>query len=182
LKRALACLLLGAVVTAAAQNTNEPRIQGGKSDWEIEQERRNLTEGDVKLPAYPAAENLIEFFVSGSSSFRFFVDAASLARGADGVIRYTMVARSASGVSNVSYEGIRCATGSYKIYAYGNDGRWTARDSEWREIEPKSVQRWHNELQKNYFCLNGSMILSTEEGLNALRRGGHPGTGVRVGF
>lgn len=173
-------LLLPALAALAVQAAGQANVQ--KSDWELEQERREWKEGEVSLPAYPRAGGLIEFFVSGATSFRFFIDPASLSLGSDGVVRYTLIARSPSGVANVSYEGIRCATGSYNVFALGNDGRWAARQSEWREIEPRSVQRWHNELRGRYFCPNRGTILSTGEGLDALRRGGHPGVAPKAGF
>jgi hypothetical protein len=152
--------------------------QGGsgnyKSDWELQQERLDWKEGEIKLPVYPKAEDLIEFFVSGASSFRFFIDSASLSpAGRDDVVRYTLVARSSSGVANVSYEGMRCTTHSYKLYALGNEGRWTVRESEWRPIEPRSVQRWHNELSARYFCPGNAPIYTAAEGVELLRRGGH---------
>jgi hypothetical protein len=148
-------------------------LHNGKSDWELEQERLNWNEGEIKLPGYPIMEDLLEFFVSGASSFRFFIDPASLSPGRDGVVRYTLVARSASGVANVSYEGMRCTTNSYKLYAIGNEGRWSVRESEWRPIEPRSVQRWHNELIARYFCPGNTPIHTAAEGVDLLRRGGH---------
>ena len=164
-------LLLYALAAIAVQAAAQPNAQ--KSDWELEQEKREWKEGDVKLPAYPGADGLIEFSVVGATRFRFFIDPASLAPGADGVVRYTLIARSPSGVANVSYEGIRCATGAYKVFAFGNDGRWANRESEWRRIEPKAVA-WHYELRANYFCPNRRPIVTAAEGLDALRRGGHP--------
>jgi hypothetical protein len=145
-----------------------------KSDWEREQEAREFKEADLPLPGLPKKEGLIEFFVSGASSFRFFIDPASLSVGADNVVRYTLVARSASGYENISYEGIRCEAGSYKVFAFGNDGQWKRSNSEWQEILPRSVQRWHNVLRGQYFCPNRLTIVTAAEGLDALRRGGHP--------
>jgi len=167
----LACALAVIAVQAAAQ----PKAE--KSEWEQERERRDWKEGELKLPAYPKAEGLIEFAVVGATSFRFFIDPASLDLGSDGVVRYTLVARSPSGVANISYEGIRCATGSYKVFALGNDGRWASRETEWRQIEPKAVA-WHFELRANYFCPNRLSIATAAEGLDALRRGGHPAASI----
>lgn len=160
--------LCGFAALAAAQ----PTVQ--KSDWELEQEQRNWKEAAVRLPAYPRDGELIEFTVSVGATFRFFIDPASLSVGDDRVVRYTLIARSPSGVSNVSYEGIRCATGSYKIFARGNNGQWSIQETEWRVIEPRSIQRWHNELRWQYFCPLRGTIFSAKEGLDALRRGGHP--------
>ena len=146
-----------------------------KSEWEAEAERRGWKEGEHKLPAPPKREDLIEFFVSSATDFRFFVDPQSLSVGKDGVVRYTLVARSPSGAENVSYEGIRCSAGSLRVYAYGRlGGGWSERDSEWRPIEPKTVQRWHNALLREYFCPQRVPIYDPAEGIDALRRGGHP--------
>jgi hypothetical protein len=185
LKRLLFVLaVLAASVPAAAQNTNDPRdvtANTRESDWE--QQQRKGGDGAVTLPALPKAENLIEFWVSNSTKFRFFIDAASLSVEQDGVLRYTLVARSASGVANVSYEGMRCAAGTYRIYAYERDGRWQPTASDWRPIEPNAIARWHNELRIRYFCANRrGALLDREEGLDALRRGGHPGAGPRSGY
>jgi hypothetical protein len=156
---------------AAAQRPVE------KSDWEKEQERREWKEGEVKLPPFPGSEGLIEFQVVGGS-FRFFIDPHSLSVGPDGVVRYTLVARSPAGYANVSYEGMRCADGSYKVFALGNDSRWSSRESEWRRIEPKGMNASHHELRRSYFCPNTQVIETAAEGLDALRRGGHPAVSV----
>lgn len=150
-----------------------------KSDWEREQEEREWQEGKVVLPAYPKPENLIEFVVSAASRFRFFVDQASLSVGKeDGVVRYTLVARSAAGVENVSYEGIRCKSGTYKVYAVGREsGKWTEHAGDWRRIEPKGAHGWHYVLRREYFCPQHVSIFDAAEGLDALRRGGHPNAG-----
>ena len=168
MKGFLLVALCGFTAQAAAQATVH------KSDWEEEQERLNWTEADVRLPPYPKGEGLIEFSVSMGASFRFFIDPASLSSGPDGVVRYTLVARSPSGFANVSYEGIRCAAKTYRVYARGSDGLWATRHSEWREIEPKSIQRWHNELYSQYLCPRRRPIENAAEGVNALREGGHP--------
>lgn len=158
---------------APAQPVPQHTTTQHKSDWEIEQEEKNWREAGIRVPAYPKQADLIEFFVSAASSFKFFIDRASLSVGKDGVVRYTLVARSPSGAENVSYEGIRCGAGIYKVYAHGRaDGTWSERPGEWRPIEPKSVQRWHNELRREYFCRQSSPIHDAKEGIEALRRGG----------
>ena len=149
-----------------------------KSDWELEVERRGWKEGEYKLPAQPKSQDLIEFYVSATTDFRFFVDQQSLSVGKDGVVRYTLLARSPSGTENISYEGIRCAAGSLRVYAYGRaGGSWTERDSDWRPIEAKTMQRSHYALWKEYFCPHRVPIFDVAEGIDALRRGGHPNAG-----
>jgi len=147
---------------------------GAKSDWEREREAREFRDRDLALPPPPGA-GLVEFFVSSASSFRFFIDPQSLSVD-DGVVRYTLVARSPSGAETVSYEGMRCGVpGHYRVYAFGNAGTWSRNpNADWRPIEPKNIQRWHNVLAGRYFCPTRLAILSAAEGLDALRRGGHP--------
>ena len=148
-----------------------------KSDWERAREGQGLDAGEpeVALPAPPSG-GLIEFPVSTGTSFRFFIDPASLSVGADGTVRYVLVARSPAGVDNVSYEGIRCGVpGMVRVYAHGHSGRWTRNAaSQWKEIEAKSIQRWHSVLRSAYFCPTRYPIQSAAEGIDALRRGGHP--------
>jgi hypothetical protein len=148
---------------------------GAKSDWEREREAREFKDQEVTLPP-PPRSGLVEFFVSSASSFKFFIDPQSLSVGADGVVRYTLVARSSSGAETVSYEGMRCGVpGHYRVYAFGNAGAWSKNpNADWRPIEPKSIQRWHNVLSGQYFCPTRLAIQSVAEGLDALRRGGHP--------
>ena len=154
--------------TGAAQDT-------GKSDWERAQEERDWREAEAPLPPPPGTGELLPFFVSSASDFRFFIDAASLAPGKDGVVRYTLLARSPQGVDNITYEGIRCATGEVKTYAYGRaDGSWSLRPGPWRRIEARSVQRWHHALLTEYLCSHRIPIRSAAEGIEALRRGGLP--------
>lgn len=146
-----------------------------KSVWEREHAGQlPPSEEPVALPAYPAEQRLIEFFVAATSEFRFFVDSSSISVGADGVVRYTLVARSSAGADNVSFEGMRCTTGEVRLYALARDGGWVRRAGEWRPIQPRSVQRWHNALYQEYFCPQREPIASREEGVNALRRGGNP--------
>jgi len=144
------------------------------SDWERRQAERQWREIETAPPAYPRDENLLPFFVSAATRFEFYVDGASLAVGADGVVRYVLVARSAQGAQSVSFEGMRCSTAEVKIYAVGTADGWTRSAGGWRRIAPREVQRWHNALHKEYFCPLGNPIHSAAEGVAALRRGGHP--------
>ena len=147
-----------------------------KSDWQIAQEKRNwLEHAPAALPHYPAPDHLLEFEVAAVSPFRFFIDTTSLSVGSDGVVRYVLVARSASGAQNVTYEGIRCRGATYRIYATGRrDGTWTrARDDVWRPIAHES-RDGRRTLSDDYFCPKGTPISTAAEGIDALRRGGNP--------
>jgi hypothetical protein len=102
--------------------------------------------------------------------------------GADGVVRYTLVARSPQGAETVTFEGIRCSTREVRGYATGRpDGSWSRRDTPWRPIPSRHVQRWHAALADEYFCVGGIALLNAEEGVQALRRGQHPRRGRAEG-
>jgi len=130
----------------------------------------------IVLPAYPNDADLIEFYVSATATNRFFVDGNSLSVGKDGVVRYTLVIKTAGGATNVDYEGIRCASREFRIYATGRaDGSWLPnRSTDWRLIENRDVNRYHAALNREFLCPIGNPIQTAEEGRNALRRGKHP--------
>lgn len=148
-----------------------------KSDWERRHEAQlapaSAATAEFKAPAYPRDRDLIEFYVAATNDFRFFIDPASVSVHDGGEVRYTLVARSSAGAQNVSYEGIRCHSAEWRLYAIGRDGGWGGRAGDWRPIQPRSVQRWHNALLREYFCPQREPIASAQEGVAALRRGGH---------
>ena len=94
---------------------------------------------ELEVPPPPAFDlgKLVTFEVSPNSSLVYGVDPASIRISkADGIVRYVMVASSASGARNVMYEGIRCATGEFKTYGrYSPEGGWKmAGQPEWHSV------------------------------------------------
>src|SRR5262249_48726253 len=116
-------------------------------------EEKAWEETEAPVPAYPRTENLIRFDAGGATTHRFYVDAPSVTVGSDGVVRYTLVVKTAGGATNVSFEGIRCATREQKLYAVGQgEGKWgPARDSRWRYIEYQDLNRHHGVLYSDFF-------------------------------
>ncbi|OGA02822.1 MAG: hypothetical protein A3I00_09300 [Betaproteobacteria bacterium RIFCSPLOWO2_02_FULL_64_12] len=133
-------------------------------------------EQKAQMPPYPKSENLVRITVSAVTSFEFFVDTASVSVGKDGAVRYTLVARSPSGAMNVSFEGIRCDTRERKLYAFGSTGNsWIqARNADWVRIREVTANRQHAALADDYFCPGRIPVRTTEEALDAVKRGGHP--------
>ncbi|HUQ73903.1 MAG TPA: CNP1-like family protein [Burkholderiales bacterium] len=143
------------------------------SDWERENIDRRPVEDNVALPPYPRAANLVEFTVSDPGGFRFFIDAATLAVGKDAIVRYVLVARSAEGAQNVSYEGLRCASADHRVYALGRpDGTWAPARGDWRPL--RAAGQRQVALYREYFCPQKQPIRDAAEGVRALRAGGHP--------
>jgi hypothetical protein len=167
-------LILALLPFAAVAQVLAPQYPGGfKGNFE---EDRPWEEQKAVRPPYPRSENLIKVYVSAATSFEFFVDAAAVSVGQDGVVRYTLIARSPSGAMNVSYEGIRCKTRERKLYAFGRGGNtWSqARNSQWAPIIGTRANRQQATLADDFFCQIGGTARTAEEAVRALHRGGLP--------
>jgi hypothetical protein len=145
-------------------------------DYDRDQPKEQFREAEVKLPEYPKDGELLRFEASAASPHRFFIDANSLSIGADSIVRYTLVVKTAGGATNVSYEGMRCDLRQLKIYASGGSkGTWMrARDPQWRRIETREVNRHHGVLFKDYFCAGKTSkvpVTRVKEALQLLRYG-----------
>ncbi|UJP05741.1 MAG: CNP1-like family protein [Nitrosomonas sp.] len=129
----------------------------------------------TQLPAYPNDKNLVAFDAGAATSNRYLVDTTSIKVGGDGVIRFTLMVKSPAGATNVSYEGIRCATDERKLYALGrNDRTWTQpRVSEWQKISLVRQYYAQRELAKNIFCPHRQIVSNQEAAIEALRAGIH---------
>lgn len=144
-----------------------------KKYGEYFEEEKPWAEVEAALPEYPKPENLVELYVSAVASNKFLVDAKSISVGGDGVVRYSVVVKTLGGATNVSFEGIRCKTKERRLYAFGrSDSTWSkAHSQDWAGIRPGGYQAV---LYKEYFCPGGVAIYRAEEGVGALKQGGHP--------
>lgn len=142
---ASAVAVLSMSVSVCAQSRFEEDFDDQEKPWQ---------EIAVQLPSAPAPENLLAFDVSATATQSFAIDAKSLTVGSDGVVRYTLVAKSREGATNISYEGIRCESFEKKMYAFGRpDGSWSrSRRDQWERIFESSTNRQHSALAKDYFC------------------------------
>lgn len=89
-------------------------------------------------PAPPAftTDQLIPIDMPLYVSVAVGVDPATITVGTDGVVRYVVVMRNASGASVAAFEGLRCTTDEVKTYArFGTAGQWVAiKAPEWKPI------------------------------------------------
>lgn len=124
------------------------------------------------LPAAPAKENLLPFYVSASTTMSFAIDAPSVSVTPDGVVRFTLVIASTEGARNISHEGIRCTTAERKLYATGMaDGSWSAsRNEAWSQIRDVGANRQYAALFKDYFCDFGSVAGSAATIVKRIRQ------------
>jgi hypothetical protein len=131
-----------------------------------------LTESAVTLPAAPAKDKLLRYYVSPTTTMDFAVDAQSVSISDRVIVRFTSVITSPSGAANVSHEGIRCDTLEKKLYATGRaDGRWTpAANDAWRAIGNVGANRYHAVLARDYFCDGVTAAGKAEALVERLRR------------
>jgi hypothetical protein len=161
-KLCAAFLLLSSTLSLHAQSQFEEEFDDKEKPWE---------EIAIQLPAPPAEENLLPFYVGPIATQSFAIDAKSLTVGTDGVIRYTLVAKSPGGAINVSYEGIRCQSYEKKLYAFGHiDGKWSrSRRDQWEPIFNKIANRQHAALAEDYFCQATTVAGTAKDMLERLR-------------
>jgi hypothetical protein len=153
----LGALLIGLTGTAWAQRAVD------NPDWK-----------EIEVPPPPVFDvgKLITFDVSPNASLVYGVDPAALRiSSSDGVVRYVMVATSASGATNVMYEGIRCATAEFKTYArYTPDGQWRAvANAEWRSLFSGAASRHALQFAKAGACENAAPPSSVPEIISRLQ-------------
>lgn len=101
------------------------------------------TEAEAPPPPAFKLDRLVDVSVDAQGNLRYGIDPASLNIGKDGVVRYVMVARSTTGAMTAMYEGLRCTTGEYKLYARYNVDRWTPVS------EPKWQSLWESTRTKH---------------------------------
>jgi len=111
----------------------------GSTAWaqQFAMEEADWKESEVPAPPAFDVGKLVTFEVSPNSSLVYGVDPASIQiSSSDSLVRYVMVATSASGARNVMYEGLRCATGEFKTYArYSSQNRWEmVKNPEWQSM------------------------------------------------
>jgi hypothetical protein len=149
-------LVLGLSSTAWSQFAEEP-------EWK-----------ESEIPPAPTFDmaKLVGLDVSPNSALAYGVDPASISISkSDSVVRYVMVATSASGARNVMYEGIRCATGEFKTYArYSADGKWTpVSNPEWHSMFGNMPSKHPLRLAKAGACDNAAPAASVKDMVGRLK-------------
>ena len=102
------------------------------------------------------------------STLRFGVDPASVSVGTDRIVRYVVVATSDTGAVNALYEGIRCRTGEFKVYARHTPGAgWTqVKDSPWQSLQG---QRHSQLIAREGACVGRGANLTAAQVVHDLR-------------
>jgi hypothetical protein len=119
----------------------------------LDDEEPPWQEAERVLPPAPNAATLRPVAVGGGARNLYFVDEASVSVGSDQVVRYVLVVRAPGGAENVTFEGIRCASGERRIYAAGHGGQWVPmKRSEWQPLGARAYNQPRAALAYDYFC------------------------------
>ena len=135
-------------------------------------EEAEWKESEVPAPPAFSVDKLVTFVVSPNSELVFGVDPATISISrTDGLVRYVMVATSASGIRNVMYEAIRCSTGEFKTYGrYSAEGQWNmVKNSEWKTIFGNMPSRHALRFAKAGACDNAAPVSSVKELVSRLK-------------
>ena len=155
--RLILALVVLAVALGGCGGSTAPKTKsaqrGATEDIGGVSEEKEFKEIEAAFPPYPQDSTLLEFQPRRDSENHFYVDRNSISIGADRVIRYSVVVKSPYGARTISYEGLRCKTSEYKVYAFGVvSGEWTkSPDRQWRKI-PRMDGDFRFGLYKDYFC------------------------------
>ena len=161
LARALALALLAFATSAQAQYAN-----ADIADWK---------EGTVPPPPAYSVSGLLDIEMPRGASVKMGVDPKTIALNHDtGIVRYVVVARGPSAV-NATYEGIRCATGEFRVYARQvQGGEWTPNsETAWKSMVGQSsiMVRHPLQLARGGMCMGSTLRQTVKDVVRELQSG-----------
>lgn len=154
-------LSLGMALPVAAQYVDLDR-----ADWK---------EDSVPPPPAYSTGRLIDIEMPRGSTVRMGIDPDTISiNHQSGIVRYVVVARGPSAV-NANYEGIRCATGEYRVYARQVQGSaWSpSGENDWKSMRGQtSIMVQHPyQLARGGICLGTGVRQTVADMVRELRSG-----------
>lgn len=157
-------VMVFALLACAAQvQAQAQQIFANDAEWK---------EADAPPPPAFDVNKLILFDVPTSMSLVYGVDPATISISkSDSLVRYVVVATSASGVRNVMYEALRCSTGEFKTYArYSPNGKWSlVSNPQWRSVFDHMPSKHPLRLARAGACDQSAPASSVTELVNKLK-------------
>jgi hypothetical protein len=152
---------IAAALLACAALASQAQLATPDPDWK---------EADAPPPPALKLDGLIPIDQPGSS-LRFGVAPGSVTVGKDGIVRYVVVATSTSGAVNAIYEGIRCNTGEFRVYARHNPSSgWSLnKDSLWRSLHDPQPSAHTLTIARSGACIGDGTNRSAEQIVRDLR-------------
>jgi hypothetical protein len=90
-------------------------------------------ESEAPPPPALRTDGLVTIEVSGGSDLRWAIDPQSVVVGPDRIVRYVVVATTAS-ATNAAYEGINCDRAEYRVYARSGGQGWRPVETAWKSL------------------------------------------------
>ncbi|HTH62991.1 MAG TPA: CNP1-like family protein [Paraburkholderia sp.] len=169
------CVAAGVLLAACAGSKTPSNKDDGTFKYLLDRAGPWTENKVTSLPPLPQpGAHLLPFDVSNNTSLTFAVDPASVSVGSDGVVRYTIVITTPTGGRNVNYEGIRCETYEWRLYASLNadhDGWDETVANDWERIQKGTLNAYHSALYTDYFCANKMPAGNTHKVVDDLRYG-----------
>jgi hypothetical protein len=122
-------------------------------------------------PAYDVSK-VLTFEVVANPGMTYGVDPSTIVISkADSLVRYVVVATSKSGVSNVMYEALHCATGEVKTYArrVGTSPWLEVKNAQWRSVFASAPSRHSLAFAKAGACDAQASAASVREIVGKLK-------------
>ncbi len=141
-------------------------VLASSAQAQIFADEANWKESEVPPPPAFNVNKLIAFEVPTSLSLVYGIDPATVSISkSDSLVRYVVVATSASGARNVMYEALRCSTGEFKTYArYSPSGTWSSiANPEWRSVFGNMPSKHALRLAKAGACDGAAPVSSVRE-------------------
>jgi hypothetical protein len=170
------CSLPAHAVKDYADPSYDQRGEYDRQEFEYDESlEKPWQESQPAMQALPADANLLRAEVDRlPPGLQLYIDGSSLTLDEnDGVLRFWLVLKSDSGAYNATYEGLRCETSQYKVYAYGNPSREpkvrAAPQPEWKDFRGYNLINYRDELAKTLLCNAGlsrpvAVIIATLKG------------------
>lgn len=152
-------LALFLFITGLAQSAPTDRYEeltGEQDDFEANV--KEWKESLEKVPAYPGDDQWKQVQIDVlPKNQQAYLDMESLnVSDKDFVVRYWLRIRSSAGAFTATFEGLRCSTGEYVIYAYGDPRRKPVvrkvKMPKWKEYGRKKGANYREELAEDVFC------------------------------
>ncbi len=148
-------------VAADREGVNFPEYIGGDEGGEFNYDSDLDTpwiENEAKVLAAPRPEDLTPVEIDSlPAGLTLRIDMSRIGFDPkDRVIRVWLSVSSPGGADNSSFEGFRCSTREYKVYAHANPRRdppvGKVKRPLWRSVETRARINYRQELMNDYFC------------------------------
>ncbi len=150
-------LLVGFVAGLQAAPTDRYEELTGEED-DFDADVKEWKEAESEIPALPDEGDWQQIQIDAlPKSQHAYLDLKSLTRSdKDFVMRYWLLIRSKAGAFTMTYEGLRCSTEEYVVYAYANPKRKPSvrkvRKPKWKKYGTVSRVNYRAELAGDFFC------------------------------